>query len=320
LLPARRSLHALVLAFVAGILIAPATAARAEPSRAEIQQRIDKDSAALEAVVEQYNKVNEELKQTRAAATRHAASLPDLQRGLATAQADVNQIAATAYKTGKLRTVDAVLGGGPNGALLDRIGTLDYLARGRQQQITGLSVARTRYDAEKRKLDQVLTRQSIQVRDLAARKATIEADLKRLYELRRQAYGQESTPGTRYSGKIPSVSGKAGIAVRYAYRAIGKPYVWAGEGPHGYDCSGLVLAAWRAAGRSLPHNAAMQWDAVAHIRRSAIMPGDLVFYRGLGHVGLYVGNGKIIHSPTFGRSVTLRGIDVMPPYGYGRVR
>jgi len=96
--------------------------------------------------------------------------------------------------------------------------------------------------------------------------------------------------------------------------------VWAADGPDGYDCSGLTMAAWRAAGVSLPHNAAMQWDVVAHISRSQLKPGDLVFYNGLGHVAIYVGSGKIIEAPTFGESVKLASVDIMTPYGYGRVR
>ncbi len=64
----------------------------------------------------------------------------------------------------------------------------------------------------------------------------------------------------------------------------------------------------------------MQWNTVARISRSQLLPGDLVFYSGLGHVGLYVGNGKIIHSPTFGQTVKLASINIMSPYGYGRVR
>ena len=138
--------------------------------------------------------------------------------------------------------------------------------------------------------------------------------------MREEAYGSATSSGSSYSGKIPSVSGKAGVAVRYAYNAIGTPYVWAAEGPNGYDCSGLTLAAWRAAGKSLPHNAAMQWDKVAHIGRGSLQPGDLVFYSGLGHVALYVGSGKVIHAPTFGESVKLASVDMMSPYGYGRVR
>jgi cell wall-associated NlpC family hydrolase len=315
----RPSLRALVLTALVLGLVMPATAVLAAPSPAEIQQRITRESTALAKIVEDYNRVTEELKVTTAAATRHKTRLPELERQLAAAESDVREIAATAYKTGQLREMDAVLSTGGTSALLDRIGTLDHLARGRRAQIAGFTAARQRYDTERRRLDNALAKQKIQMRDLAVRKSRIEADLKKLYQLRREAFGSEQETGSRYSGSIPSISGKAGVAVRFAYNAIGAPYVWAGSGP-GYDCSGLTQAAWKAAGRSLPHNAAMQWDKVAHIGRSQLMPGDLVFYSGLGHVGLYVGNGKIIHAPSFGQSVKLVSVNIMTPYGYGRVR
>jgi cell wall-associated NlpC family hydrolase len=320
LLPARRSLHAVVLAVFAVLFLAPSAAARAEPSRAEIERRIEKDSAALEDIVEQYNKVTEELKETKAAAARHAATLPALQGSLAGAEAEVGQIAKTAYMNGRMGAVQALLDAGESGRLLDQLGTLDHLARGRQTQIANFAGAKTRYDQVKRSLDNALAKQNVQIRDLSARKTKIQADLKKLFQLRRAAYGQESTGGSRYNGSIPNVSGKAGVAVRYAYRAIGTPYRWGGEGSGGYDCSGLVKAAWRAAGESLPHNAAMQWNATARLNRSQLAAGDLVFYRGLGHVGLYVGRGKIVHAPTFGQSVRLVDMNFMAPYGYGRVR
>jgi peptidoglycan DL-endopeptidase CwlO len=116
----------------------------------------------------------------------------------------------------------------------------------------------------------------------------------------------------------PYVAGKAGVAVRYAYGALGKPYQWAADGPGSYDCSGLTMAAWRAAGFSLPHNADMQWHALGHISRGSLRPGDLVFYRSLGHVGIYVGNNQIIHAPHAGDVVRVASINVMTPYGYAR--
>jgi cell wall-associated NlpC family hydrolase len=80
------------------------------------------------------------------------------------------------------------------------------------------------------------------------------------------------------------------------------------------------MAAWQAAGVSLPHNAEMQWNAVAHISRSSLAPGDLVFYRSLNHVAIYVGNGQVIHAPSTGDHVRVASVDMMPPYGYGRPR
>src|SRR2546429_8575039 len=138
--------------------------------------------------------------------------------------------------------------------------------------------------------------------------------------MRTKAYGRPTDPPARSNATAPAISGAAGVAVRFAYGALGVPYVWAGEGPGGYDCSGLTAAAWGAAGHSLPHNAAEQWGVVAHIGRGDLKAGDLVFYNGLDHVAIYVGNNQVIHAPHAGTAVQLASVDIMPPYGYGRVR
>src|SRR6266542_3852787 len=106
--------------------------------------------------------------------------------------------------------------------------------------------------------------------------------------------------------------------LKVSYGQLGKPYQWGADGPGSYDCSGLTMAAWRAAGLSLPHNAAMQWRSIPHISRSVLRPGDLVFYYNLGHVAIYVGNNQVIHAPTFGDHVKISSVDMARPYGYGR--
>ena len=78
------------------------------------------------------------------------------------------------------------------------------------------------------------------------------------------------------------------------------------------------MMAWKAAGVSLPHNAAQQWSRVRHISRSQLAPGDLVFYNGLGHVGIYIGNNQNIHAPNSRTVVKISPIDTDPIYGYGR--
>jgi cell wall-associated NlpC family hydrolase len=303
----------------AGVLIA-ASAAQAEPSAADIQQQITKSSAALEKIVEQYNKVNEQLKTGRQQSAALATKLAPLRSQYDAAQAAVADMAVNAYKTGSLGTANALLEGTSGGTLTDRLGILDQVAKSRQSELAEFSATKQRYESEKSQLDALIARETAQATDLAARKKKIEGDLDKLYTLRRQAYGSATTRTAKYTGSVPSVSGKAGVAVKYAYGAIGTPYVWAADGPNGYDCSGLTMAAWRAAGVSLPHNAAMQWDVVAHISRSSLAAGDLVFYSGLGHVAIYVGSGKVIHAPNAGEDVKLASVDMMSPYGYGRVR
>jgi peptidoglycan DL-endopeptidase CwlO len=319
LLPARRLLRTLVPVGLAIGVLAAASAAQAAPSAADIQQQIKKSSAALEKIVEQYNKVNEQLKAGKQQSAALSTKIGPLQAQYDAAQADVAQLAASAYKAGGLGAANALLGAGSGGALADRLGILDQISKARQSQLAGFTATKRRYEAQKSELDALIARQTAQAASLAANKKKIQADLDKLYELRRQAYGSATTTTARYTGSIPSVSGKAGVAVKYAYGAIGTPYVWAADGPDGYDCSGLTMAAWRAAGATLPHNAAMQWDVVAHISRSQIQPGDLVFYSGLGHVAIYVGSGKVIHAPQPGESVQTASVDMMTPYGYGRV-
>lgn len=323
----RNSLRALAAAGLAAVLIAPASVARAEPTPAELTRRIEKSSTELERVVESYNKLNEDIKANKADAAKLAARIGPLEAQAAQSRQDVGRIAATAYKSGRLETANALLSPGGPSTLLDRLDTLDQLSRQRQQRIAGATADQRRLVEQKKRLDATLEKQAAQARQLAAGKKKIEKDLAELYEMRRQAYGRATEPpapraksGGKSGEKAPAVSGRAGAAVRYAYGALGKPYVWAADGPNGYDCSGLTSAAWRAAGRSLPHNTRMQWGVVSHISRGELRPGDLVFYNSLGHVAIYVGGGQVIHAPTFGRNVEKRDVDLMKPYGYGRVR
>lgn len=311
----------LVAAGLAAGAVPPGRAAWAQPAVDQLTREIDTLASELERVVESYNRLNEERKRSEATARRLAAQLDELEQRLAQAEDDLGVMASAAYKGGELAAASALLSGADaRESLISRLGMLDQLARDRRALIADYTAARQQYEADQKQLAAVRDRQDAQARALAARKKKIETELSRLYALRRAAYGRATAPGRPHTGAVPAVSGAAGVAVRYAYAAIGKPYLWAGDGPHGYDCSGLTLAAWRAAGVSLPHNAAMQWSATARISRGELSPGDLVFYRGLTHVALYVGDGKVIHAPTFGQPVTLANVDVMPPVGYGRVR
>ncbi|WP_091078263.1 C40 family peptidase [Micromonospora nigra] len=319
----RNTLRALTVALLSVALIAPATVARAEPTPTELTRRIEKSSAELERVVEAYNGLAEKMKANRAAVDRLRERIGPLEQQTERSRADVGQLAVAAYKTGSLAGADALLRAGDPTSVLDRLSALDQLTRQRQARIATYTADQRRLLDEKTRLDVTLNRQAAQSRELKTARTRIERDLSSLYEMRRQAYGRATEqPAARpdSAADAPAVSGQAGVAVRYAYGALGKPYSWGSAGPNGYDCSGLTSAAWRAAGRSLPHNTRMQWSAVAHIGRDELRPGDLVFYRGLGHVALYVGGGQVIDAPSAGRNVLKRGMNLMPILGYGRVR
>ncbi len=105
----------------------------------------------------------------------------------------------------------------------------------------------------------------------------------------------------------PPVSGKAGIAVSAAWSAIGTPYGFAGETPGvSFDCSGLTKWAWGRAGVGMPHQSGAQYGSFAHVSQADAQPGDLIFYYSpIGHVGLYIGGGQMIHAPNTGTTVTV---------------
>jgi cell wall-associated NlpC family hydrolase len=108
----------------------------------------------------------------------------------------------------------------------------------------------------------------------------------------------------RYLARMKAQSAKASRAVKFAYRQVGKPYQWGGAGPRTYDCSGLVMAAWRKGGLRLPHRADLQHRTIRRkVGLKHLRPGDLVFFSGDHHVGIYVGRRHFLHAPHTGSRV-----------------
>jgi len=113
----------------------------------------------------------------------------------------------------------------------------------------------------------------------------------------------------------PVATGRAQTAMNFALAQLGEPYSWGGTGPGSWDCSGLVMKAWAAAGISLPRVVGPQYGATRHISRSQLQPGDLVFYGGMSHVGMYLGKGRVVHAPRPGRSVEITGLGSFSKFG-----
>ncbi|MEW2133364.1 NlpC/P60 family protein [Streptomyces sp. NPDC005435] len=132
--------------------------------------------------------------------------------------------------------------------------------------------------------------------------------------------GTAGSGTAKATGTPAASSSRAAAAVAYAYRKLGSPYVWGATGPNAFDCSGLVQAAYRSAGISLPRTTYAQINAGRRVSRSQLRPGDLVFfYSGVSHVGLYIGNGKMIHAPNPSAPVRVAPISQMPFAGATRV-
>jgi len=97
-------------------------------------------------------------------------------------------------------------------------------------------------------------------------------------------------------------------AVQIARTQLGVPYVYGGASPGGFDCSGLVMWVYGRLGVALPHNAAALYSTGRFVSLSQLRPGDLVFFHGLGHVGIYIGHGRMIHAPQTGERVEIEAL------------
>ncbi|MPQ97662.1 NlpC/P60 family protein [Modestobacter sp. I12A-02628] len=123
--------------------------------------------------------------------------------------------------------------------------------------------------------------------------------------------GAEAPRDDAASGDTVVAGGDLQAVLDTALAQRGDPYVWGAEGPSSFDCSGLVLYAYAAAGISVPHSSRMQSTMGTAVSRAALQPGDLVFfYSPVSHVGIYVGNGKMVHAPTFGSPVQIGSVDM----------
>ncbi|WP_231627049.1 C40 family peptidase [Streptomyces apocyni] len=120
-------------------------------------------------------------------------------------------------------------------------------------------------------------------------------------------------------GSGSGATGQGKKAIQYATAQIGKPYEWGAEGPGSYDCSGLTSQAWAAAGQGIPRTSQEQWKRLPRVDVAEMRPGDLIIYwKDASHVGMYLGDGAMVHSPRPGRHVTKAGAGSMPILGVVR--
>ncbi|MEW2556453.1 C40 family peptidase [Streptomyces zhihengii] len=201
------------------------------------------------------------------------------------------------------------------------------LRTSKQTVQTKLTEARTLLDRltaeEKARLAAAERRKEEEARRKAEEKAKAEAEARAAAEAEaarqeRERQQQEQPPPSGGTGGTTDggYTAKADKVLAFARAQIGKPYVWGATGPSSYDCSGLTQAAWKAAGVDLPRTT---WDQVEVGKRVAtadLLPGDLVFfYDDISHVGIYIGDGMMIHAPKPGANVREESIYYMPIYG-----
>jgi cell wall-associated NlpC family hydrolase len=327
----------------------PGTGAPAAAAPDDLERQIAAARARLEVATEQYNAVRADIAATRSRVAALRRGLSALTRRLAAGRANATAIVVAAYKSGLTGDANALLAAASPEEFLDRLQLLDHVTAARDREIVALLNEQREVSGQQTALEALVRRGVAQERARASLLGSIRAQLRHLTSIRdlrieaanrgtaRVQRARGTAPvhvdrrrGTRVGHHArrpttgqptagPGAGGYASSVVRFAFRQLGTWYQFGAAGPHSYDCSGLALAAWRAAGVYLPHNAARQWSSVRHLDRSDLTPGDLVFYyRDIHHVAIYIGGGQIIHAPGPGERVTRAPVDLMPVYGYGR--
>ncbi|MCI4063514.1 NlpC/P60 family protein [Micromonospora sp. R77] len=315
----RRVVHRLLtlvaaVAVGAGVAVAPAHAA--PPSVDEIEAQIDKQWEQLEPTIESYNKVRAELKVNLKKSAELEKKMAPLELESTLAMNRVGDLASHYYMQGPSQDLGALLVDAKPGALAEQLTMLDRLAAQERKQVAGVLAIRDKYNKQKQKLDALIATQVKQQNDLAAKKKHIDSEIKRL---------TASLPKTtvKVTG-CPTINGvvssAAQTAIRVACQQVGDPYVWGAVGPNSFDCSGLTQYAYKAAGIYLTHFTGAQWNEGKAVSRDDARPGDLVFFfSDLHHVGLYLGDGMMIHAPRTGKPVQVTKIAYMPVAGFRRV-
>lgn len=312
----------MVLTITAVAAFGTGTAALAQPSQAQLNHQLDAAWQQLEVTIEQFNAVRDQLRATNAQLGTVESQLVPLREALDASQRRAGEVSSAMYRGGQVGGFVALLSSPSPEALIDQLAMLDHLQRSRHRELAGLARSQAQYQRERTELTQLSGRQAAQQADLAKRRAGIETNIQRLQQLgARAGRGVARQPkGALHDGYVPAFTADAaGEAVKFAYSQLGKVYKFAAEGPDAYDCSGLVMASWKAAGVALPHNAAQQYKTVTPITRDELQPGDLVFYyRDIHHVALYIGDDRVIEAPQPGERISMRPIDFAPIAGYGR--
>ncbi|MFF2040349.1 NlpC/P60 family protein [Kitasatospora sp. NPDC058170] len=328
--PPSRARMAVVTTAVAGGAVFSAGPALAEPAPAlnSVKEQVDQLNEEAEQSIERYNGFQEKQRRLQGEAGR-------IQEKVARGQEEMNQlrtqlgaIAAEQYRTGGIDpSVQLMLSSDP-GSYLDRAAAQNQVvdsqtallkqARNDQRR---LDQDRTEATAMLAQLDSVGTALAEEKKKVQDRLAQAQALLNKLSAGdRARVNAQDAAARASRAAERPAftgpATGRAAAAVQFAYAQLGKPYVWSATGPNGFDCSGLTGAAWRAADVRLPRISQDQWNAGQRISRADLQPGDLVFfYPDLHHVGLYIGDGKMIHAPRTGKNVEVLPISAMPYVG-----
>lgn len=327
---------------MSGLALTGTGYAAPEPTIEEIQAQVDDLYHKAEQASERYNSATDELVEVQRRLDRAQASVDRQEAAVAAATAGMAGFAAASYQTGGMDpTLRTLLADNPDD-FLAQASVLDAYAQQQSQQLEAAAAQRRDLQQVQLLADEERSRLQAVEANLSTEKETVEQLLadaeeilsaleeeerERLEDLRDQRENDGDDPDRNDDddeddgGEDPDVpsSEKGGVVVDFAMAQVGEPYEWAAEGPGSWDCSGLTMMAWREAGVSISRGSSSQINDGARVSKSQLEPGDLVFYyTPISHVGIYIGDGQIVHATHPGSDVSVDPIDSMPFSGASR--
>ncbi|WP_245979732.1 NlpC/P60 family protein [Streptomyces diacarni] len=307
------------------------------PNLEEIRKEIERLHDKAESATDAYNAAESATKKQRKRIVALAKRIDTAQGKLDTLHDTAGAMARAQYRSGGVPpAAKLMLGDDPE----DFLRGLSLTHKGQQATRSFIGTltetrSRLRGDAkdasdawqklEKTRKKKAAAKKKVNGRLKQAKK--IETGLKaeereRLRELQDEAAEAKQAKWLK-SGVLDGLDGKASPAgrraIEWATKQLGKDYVWGAEGPDTFDCSGLTMRAWEAAGVRIPRTSQEQWKQLPHVPVGSMRPGDLIIYKkDASHVGIYVGDGALLHAPRTGRQITVEGAGSMPILGVVR--
>jgi cell wall-associated NlpC family hydrolase len=325
---ATRTAVTLATATVGSIALVP-NLAQADPNQSltDVQKKVNDLQNQAEVASEAYNQANTQLADLQHKVDQIQGRITLEQQALGQAQTSLGSLAAAQYKSGGVdSTLQLMLASAPD-SFLQQATALNEVTSQTASSLKSAEEIERQLQQDKATAAKDLAELQ-KTRDyMAAQQAEIKAKQKAAQDLlnsltpsQRVQYTHLSNSSIKAPSNLPPATNpRAAAAVAFAKAQLGKPYVYGAAGPNAFDCSGLTMAAWAQAGVSMAHSSSAQYYDFPHVTESQLQPGDLViYYSTLHHVGIYVGNGTIIHAPHTGASVEYGSLHEMPVAGYVR--
>ena len=293
----------------------------AEPDIQDVQARVDSLYEQAEKASERYNDAKIELKQAQTRLRALRADLSRQQERVDAVRTEVARAVVSQYQGQALSTTTQVLLAKDPDTFLDQIATVSGYNDQQAEMMADFAVQAQQLEMREAAAKRELAGIAETEKTLADEKAEIDKKAAEANELLDRLEARSASV-SRGSTRVPNVavSGSAGAAVQYALAQVGDAYVYGAAGPDAFDCSGLTMMAWAQAGVSLPHSSSAQMGSGTPVSQSQLAPGDLVFYYSpVSHVGIYIGNGQIVHAANPSTGVRVAPVFSMPYSGAVRV-